>query len=267
MVQEDRNRTTANIFGDGNASLAPASRPVPPPAVTESKEDFLSKEKEMVGIYLSAHPLDIYRFEINRFSTHTIRQALDLFEASKPKEVLQPITVTLAGLVTATTSAIAKSGRKWGSMTVEDYTAAHKFTLFGTDYEKAMPYLNNGEAVLLTCIIQERPLFGKDREKVQKQSGPREKEMRLTNIALLSNAKDKLRFLTLTLSVEDITDEFRQELLTVLRENPGKISPKFHLRDVTHKLAVTMLSRNTRIDITPALLDWLSKKNIPYTTE
>lgn len=264
-VQEDQNNDINNLFGSGSESMAPPSRPLLPPAALESSEDFLKKEKEMVGIYLSAHPLDKFRFEMDRFTTATLEEVQEAKKVADPQLNFAPQKMKLGGIITNVKSAISKQGRPWGSFTLEDYTSALSFTLFGKDYEQYLPYLKVGEALLVSCTLQERPTFGKDRNKPT--TGPREKEIRLNALSLLANAKDALKAITLTFDVTQITPAFRDELARVLTDNKGNTKVQLHVRDEAHQLAVTFFSRSHRVDITNDLLLWLNQQHIPFTVE
>ena len=123
--------------------MVPPERPVPPSLSLDIQEDFLKKEKEMVGIYLSSHPLDTFRFEMKHFTSHTIEEVHEILEESRAVENFTAREVRIGGMVTQVTSAIARStGRPWGTFTLEDYTSSFMFTLFGKEYEQFIPYMN-----------------------------------------------------------------------------------------------------------------------------
>ena len=233
----------------------------------ETTEDFLKKEKEMVGIYLSSHPLDKFNFEIKHFTSHNLQQVQELLDNNRDEEPFVPREVRLGGLVTNVTSALARnSGRPWGTFTLEDYTASWKFTLFGKEYEKFLPYMREGEALLVKCLHQERVQY-KRKGQEETTTSPKEKELRIQEISLLSNARESLQSITMDLGVEQISGTFRTELVRVLSENPGKITVHFVLKDKANKMAVKVFSRSHRIDLTPDFLNWIQKKGIAFSVE
>ena len=266
-VQEEKNKDMTSLFGAGPDSLAPPERPVPPHMVPEAPEDLLKKEKEMVGIYLSSHPLDKFSFEIKHFTSHNLLQIQEILDNNQHEEPFAPREVRLAGLVTGVTSALARtSGRPWGTFTLEAYSASRKFTLFGKEYEKFLPYMREGEALLIKCTLQERDQYKRKGQEAQ-EAGPKEKELRIQEILLLSNARESLQSITMDLGVEEISGTFRQELVQVLFRNPGKITVHFVLKDKVNKMAVKVFSRSHRVDLTPDLLNWINKKGIAFTVE
>ncbi|MDD2289100.1 MAG: DNA polymerase III subunit alpha [Bacteroidales bacterium] len=266
-VQEEKNKDISSLFGSGPDSLAPPERPVPPHMAPETTEDFLKKEKEMVGIYLSSHPLDKFNFEIKHFTSHNLQQVQELLDNNRDEEPFVPREVRLGGLVTNVTSALARnSGRPWGTFTLEDYTASWKFTLFGKEYEKFLPYMREGEALLVKCLHQERVQY-KRKGQEETTTSPKEKELRIQEISLLSNARESLQSITMDLGVEQISGTFRTELVRVLSENPGKITVHFVLKDKANKMAVKVFSRSHRIDLTPDFLNWIQKKGIAFSVE
>lgn len=267
MIQEEKNRDVSSLFGEGSQSLVPPERPVPPHTALEAPEDFLKKEKEMVGIYLSSHPLDRFSFEMKHFTSHSLQDIAEILEKAQSEENFPSREVRLGGLVTNVTSALSKnSGRPWGTFTLEDYTSTRKFTLFGKEYEQFLPYMRQGEALLMKCSLQERFSYKKKNGAVQ-DKGPKEKEVRIQEISLLANAKDTLNTMTMYLDVDQINASFRKELVNMLAGNPGKITVHFVLKDKGNKMAVKLFSRSHRIDLTPKLLEWVQKKNLEFNVE
>lgn len=267
MIQEEKNRDISSLFGEGSQSLAPPERPVPPHTALEAPEDLLKKEKEMVGIYLSSHPLDRFSFEMKHFTSHSLQDIAQILEKAQSEENFPSREVRLGGLVTNVTSALSKnSGRPWGTFTLEDYNSTRKFTLFGKEYEQFLPYMRQGEALLMKCSLQERFSYKKKNGAVQ-DKGPKEKEVRILEISLLANAKDTLNTMTMYLDVEQINASFRKELVNMLAGNPGKITVHFVLKDKGNRMAVKLFSRSHRIDLTPELLEWIQKKNLEFNVE
>ncbi|MDY0175113.1 MAG: DNA polymerase III subunit alpha, partial [Bacteroidales bacterium] len=273
-MMADKNKGMNSLFGDGADSMVAIEKPMPATTILEVQEDFLKREKEMVGIYLSSHPLDAYKFEMNHFTSHTLEQATHLYEESQLAKEFNPQTMRVGGIVTQVTSALAKSsGRPWGTFTLEDYTSTLRFTLFGKDYEQFLPYMRENEILLVRCSLQER--FQRtfrnrgaaaDRNPVT-SPGPVPKEFKVLNISLLANAKDTLNALTIYLNVEEITEAFRKELVHVISKNPGKIALHIDIKDKNENMAVKVFSRSYKIDLTQDLLGWIDKKAIDFSVE
>ena len=267
-IQEDKNKDMLSLFGTGSDSLAPVEKPAPPHINLEVQEDFLKKEREMVGIYLSAHPLDRFSFEMKHFTNRSLQQIQEILDDGQYEEPFVAREVRVGGIVTNVTSALSRSsGRPWGTFTVEDYTASRKFTLFGKEYEQFLPYMREGEALLIHGSLQERIQYRRRGQDPKTVDGPKEKEFRILAISLLANARESLHSLTLNLNVENISGSFRSELVKVMTDNPGKITVHFILKDKSNKMAVKLFSRSHRIDLTPDLLSWIHKKGIEFSVE
>lgn len=268
ILQEEKNKDISSLFGEGSDSLVPPERPAPPHMNLEVPEDFLKKEKEMVGIYLSSHPLDNFRFEMKHFTSHSLQQIQRILDNGQHEEPFVAREVRIGGIVTNVTSALSRnSGRPWGTFTLEDYTTTRKFTLFGKEYEQFLPYMREGEALLIRCSLQERIQYKRKGQEQYAATGPKEKEIRILAISLLANARESLHALTLDLDVECISETFRSELVRVMSDNPGKITVHFVLKDKSNKMAVKLFSRSHRVDLTPALLEWIHKKGIGFSVE
>lgn len=273
-LKADRNKGMNSLFGDGTDAMIAVEKPIPATTIPEVQEDFLKKEKEMVGIYLSSHPLDAFKFEMDHFTSHTLQQASDLYEESQSVTNFAPRELRVGGIVTQVTAALAKSsGRPWGTFTVEDYASSMRFTLFGKEYEQFLPYMRENEVLLIRCSLQER--FQKsfrDRgaaadKKPLTLPGPAPKEFKILDISLLANAKETLNALTLYLDIEQITETFRKELLEVLSKNRGKVTLHLVLKDKNEKMAVKLFSRSHKIDLSPELLNWIDKQAFDFLVE
>jgi DNA polymerase-3 subunit alpha len=204
---------------------------------------------------------------MKHFTSHSLKQIREILEDAQKEVNFTAREFLTGGIVSGVTSALSKnSGRPWGTFTLEDYTSSWKFTLFGKEYEQFLPYMRQGEALLVRCSLQERIQYkrkGQERE----VSGPKEKEVRILSISLLANAKESLNAISIQLNVEDITASFRKELVRVLSANPGKITVHFVLKDKTNKMAVKLFSRSHRIDLTTDFLSWLDKKGLEFSVE
>lgn len=181
--------------------------------VPEAPEDLLKKEKEMVGIYLSSHPLDKFSFEIKHFTSHNLLQIQEILDNNQHEEPFAPREVCLAGLVTGVTSALARtSGRPWALLHWEDYSASRKFTLFGKEYEKFLPYMREGrEALLIKCTLQERDQYKRKGQEAQ-EAGPKKKSSVSRKFYYSLMPGNHCSLSPWILGVEEISETFRQEL-------------------------------------------------------
>ena len=243
-------------------------KPIPPeiPVVGEmNKLEFLKKEKELTGIYLSAHPLDIYKFEIENFAQYTLQE---IHQAIKEGIYTQfgEKEFSIAGLVNNVVKKSSKSGRPYASFSIEDYTGSISLTLFGKDYENFIPFMEEGQALFLRCLFA--PRF-----QIKKENGEEKKEitgheLRIRKVSLLANVKDDLlKSFTLTLPADKIDAEFRKRLTKILKKSKGNKHFFIKMLEYKEKFAVELISRKFNIDVTQELLDLIKEYNYSYTIE
>jgi DNA-directed DNA polymerase III (polc) len=251
-LQMERDSQTQSLFGGQHA--IPVVRPEPVPAQDYSEMALLNKEKELIGMYVSAHPLDGYIFEIRHFTTHTLPDATEALR-EMTEQTVSSKEFCLAGLVTAAVHKRSKNNKPWASLTVEDFKGSLSFSLFGKDYEKFMQYLEPGMALFLRCLPSAR--FG---------GNSSELELRIKDISLLANVKDDLiKRVCLKLPVEKVTPAFRKELVSVVKRNKGKTRLEIKCIDQTNQLVVDFFSRAFSISMEPEVVEFLEKHQISYT--
>ena len=169
----------------------------------------LNKEKEVIGIYLSSHPLDDFKLEISTFTTATLADLQNL------RDWLDR-DVVVAGMVTDTRNGIGKNGKPYGSFTVQDYSDSFRFMLFDKDYIENSKYCTIGYYLLINGRVQVRK-FRED-----------EIELKIKKITLLSSVKDELiKSVTLKIDPADITNEMIRELKELVSENKGETELRF----------------------------------------
>ena len=246
--QSDRLMNTNSLFIGANA--VEVSRPEIPPVSGVSRIELLNREKELTGMFLSAHPLDDYLFEMQNLVSHA---TVDLDNLAKLKDR----DVTLGGMVTASKNSISKNGKPWGQFSIEDYTGTYEFKLFGKDYEKFMQFLQVGHFLLIKAGVQERYNYGGE-----PSNG--ELEVRIKSIGLLGNAKDNLKCLTINIPLKTFTREFVDEVGSIIKNNLGKIELVIRIIDAEKGVSVDLFSRKYRIGITPDMLGFLKNMELEY---
>lgn len=264
--QEDKAFHANSLFG-ADAHMIPTQKPEAPKETDTTGINFLDMEKEMVGMYLSAHPLDNFGFELKQFCNCTL-QELDthLTQAQEIKNFKTKVCV-VGGIVSASKTGISKkSGKTWGEFTLMDYSRSTSFRLFGKDYERFLNYLVKGQVLQVTCAIQERPLFGAARDEAEKNNGPREKEVRIQGMQLLANTKENIKEIRMILPLEQVTGAFCEEICKVFKakRNQGKVNVFFTLIDRKHKLSLDVFSRACHLELNPQVLEFLENSGLDY---
>lgn len=264
-LQSDSLNNGNSLFGEDDEGFKPTPPDIPIPG-EYNKLEFLKKEKELVGMYLSAHPLDMYKFEIKNFVQHTLAEAQNLVLQASKDASLQKKEIYIAGLVSGVNRRISqKSGKPWMNLTLEDFSGSVAFSLFGKDYENFMQFMENGHALFIKCAIMPK-IYVKPSDAENQEAVSVDCELKIKKVTLLANTKDEfIKNFMINLPVAKITKEFRKEMIKVLKSNKGEKALSLKVLDFDNQLAVEFFSRKYKIDINNDLLDFLDHQNLTYS--
>ncbi|MFN8298520.1 MAG: DNA polymerase III subunit alpha [Chitinophagales bacterium] len=243
-IQNNSNTNQSSLFGDASTGGVDLTEPTVSPCEEWSLLEKLKKEKEVIGIYLSGHPLDDYKLEIKTFTNCPLKE----IEMKKDKEV------KIAGIVTTTETKIAKNGNPYCRFAIEDFDGTYGFSLFGKDYLSFKTYIETPGALLhLTGRYQQR------------WNNPNEYEFKIQKIELLSDIRSKLvRALTLELGLGEVTEQMIEDITALVSKYPGKVKLRLKFRDEEEGILLGMKS-NANIDLNNDLLRELETMNITYS--
>ena len=208
----------------------------------------MSQEKEVVGIYISGHPLDDFKLEIDNFGKGTLAHATGDLDKIKGHELSIPV------ICTGVQDRMTKKGNPFGVLEVEDKEASHNFFIFGEDYVKFKPYFLPGQF-----------LFIKGKATTKKWSkDENDLEFKIISIELLSELRDKLvKGITLNIESENVTEELINTIYEILGKHEGNCSFSMQVKDKKEGI-VKLNSRTKRVDMNDEFLDCLN--NIPEIT-
>jgi DNA polymerase-3 subunit alpha len=245
-IQDEKNAPQKSLFG--LVSDLVITRPEIPQAEEWSDYDRLNKEKELIGIYLSAHPLDNFSLEIKSFCNKRLEELNDLEHLAGKK-------ITVAGIVKSTKSATTRNGNPYGSITLEDYTGSHSFILYGNEYLNQSKYFVKGYSLLVRGKVQYRPSFGKE------ENIPKVPEFKVENIEMLTELRNKIKSLELKIPLSIIDDEMVQKFKEFAESNKGNVLMKLFIYDELDKIETNgiMFSRKYKIAVNDALLKYFEK--------
>ena len=240
--QTDLAMTKNSLFG--GLDSVEITKPEIPYAPEWSPLEKLNKERDLIGMYLSAHPLDEYEFEINHICNTTTVDLKDL-------PTLQGKGLKIGGMVTNFRHGTSKAGNPYGIFTLEDYVGAFEFALFGKNYIEFGKYMIKDLYLFITAVVQER---GTDYKfKKQENSNPdipKELELKIQKIEVFSDIKDKLiNTLTLTVRLQQLTEDFAIELNELTLQNKGNVNLYIQVVDELSPNKVMLFSRQHRIQI------------------
>ena len=226
-----------SLFGDsGGFDMV---KPEPSRCPDWPKLEMLNKEKEVIGIYLSSHPLDDFKLEISTFTTATLADLQNLNEWLDRD-------VVVAGMVTDTRNGIGKNGKPYGSFTLQDYSDSFRFMLFDKDYIDNSKFCTTGYYLLVHGRVQMRR-FKED-----------EIEFKIKKINLLSSVKDELiKSVTLKIDPADISHEMIRELKELVSGNKGETELRFVFNSAEDKISLPMFSRTYKVRLNNDLISFL----------
>jgi DNA polymerase-3 subunit alpha len=233
-MKESKHSQQASLFGESTQTQLPP--PAPPEAVEWPIFDKLKKEREVVGIFITAHPLDDFSLEIASFCRNTTRDLADLDKPIKKNKKL-----TLAGIITQADHRISKKGKPWGRFTLEDYHGKYEFTLFGNDYVQLKNMMNPDWFVFVAAEMYHNDYRGQN-------------EIKITEIKLLSDLMaQKANGVEIHCKAMDLTPEMVREMAKLLEDHSGNLGLKVILTDERKQLVLK--SRKNRIGASKELAE------------
>ncbi|MDR0700210.1 MAG: DNA polymerase III subunit alpha [Tannerella sp.] len=244
--QMDKQMSTNSLFG------ADAAIDIAKPEVFKCEEwsdlERLNKEKDLIGIYLSAHPLDAYRV-ILTYVCNTGMAAVNNRDELKNREL------TIGGIVTAFREGMTKHGKPYGILTVEDFTGSGEIPLFGNDYINYSKYGKPGVYLFIRASIEPRSTYVNTLD------------FKIKSITLLHDEKDKLiQKLSISLPINELNNTMVEELTYVLRNNAGKTTLFFNVIDENRHVSLNLFSKDNGVDVSQKLVDALTDmENIRFT--
>ena len=229
-----------NIFGNDKIEI---KKPDIPDAEEWNKLDRLKLEKEVIGIYLSEHPLEEYELEIATFCNADIADLANL-------KTLQGKEIRIAAIIKDLFHGTTKTGKPYGSITVEGFKAEHRLYFFGHDYVNFRKFFIKDTSVILTGKVQKR-WNAKDDSEI---------EFKVSQMELLTEVKNKMiKKITITVPVETISSEFSENISAVLTTNKGKQNLEFKVFDKEKNMSLKMFSRTKKIKVNKKLIQKLSE--------
>ncbi|MBQ8968122.1 MAG: DNA polymerase III subunit alpha [Bacteroidaceae bacterium] len=229
-----------SLFGGMDA--VEISTPAIPTAESWGTLERLNKEKEKIGIYLSAHPLDDYAVVLQ----HTCNMHISDLEELAP---FANKDVSFGGIVTAVRKGISKKGQPYGIVTIEDYNGASELPLFGRDWASWSNYMEVGYSLYVSGHVQPR------------QYQPDRLELRINSIDFLSNVRDKaIQSITISFILEDLDEDTVFSLAEYAKGHPGTTKVNFAIYEIGKNTRLETTAKKRSIQVTKALLDYLDKQ-------
>ena len=221
------------------------AKPQVPQAEPWSTIEKLNKERDLVGIYLSAHPLDDYSVVLRKMCN---LHCADVGRDADKKKLSRLSSMTFGGIVTGVVSRwSSRTNKPFGFVTIEDYEGPGELALFNDEWAKWQHMFKEGYTVYVTakCV----PRFRDNSELF---------DIRIQSVDFLNDVKDKyIEKLTIAVNTSVLDDTQMTDLATVIRSNPGRVPLFFQMYDAEHKRDVLLVSRGNEVDINASLISYL----------
>ena len=243
--QSEKNNAQQSLFG-GDTGTTDITPPVIPACAEWSQLEKLNKEREVIGLYLSAHPLDDYKVIIRNMCKTQVGD-LDHLDELKGKEI------AVAGMVVAVQNLTTKTGKPWGKFKLEDYNGTHEFALFGKDYENFRKYLFSDYFLFIRGRVQPRPYTDQ------------ELEFRITSMMQLSELQEAVKEVHVQLAVEEITRDLIARMGRSVKEAKGNTLLRLNVYDRQAQVSLNLFSKSYKVSLTQGLVSFFEDNDIKYT--
>ena len=240
--QTAKSESQNSLFG-GFDDVEIATPPIPKTDERWSDIERLNKERDLVGIYLSAHPLDEYKIILDNLCNARCEELADVNSMKDREDII------LAGIVTAVRSRFDKRGNPCGFVTIEDFNGSGELALFGEDWGRWNGMFTEGASVYITGKLKPRFM------------NSNLLDFKVSNVEYLQTVKDKaIDRITISMNSDLLNTQIVTELSELINECPGKTKLFFQLRDTSGKRHVLLRSGKNSVDVRHTLIDYLEQQ-------
>ena len=249
LFQQEKAQMQNSLFGGDDA--VEIAQPVVPKTDRWPSIEKLNKERELVGIYLSAHPLDEYSVILNNLcNTHIeeIGRGADMEQLAKREEI------TFGGIITAVNERFSqKTGKPFGFVTIEDFEGSGELALFGDDWARWNGLMKENYTIFVTAKCQPR------------YRNSNLYELKVQNVEQLYDVKaHRLERFTISVDASSVNDQTVSDLVTLVEQNEGSTQLYIELH-TAEQSSVTLHCRNKGVNVDRALLDFIAnEENMSY---
>ena len=248
QYQSAKAEAANSLFGDfGSVEI---TKPKPVQAEEWSAIERLNRERDLVGIYLSAHPLDEYAVVLKNLCN---KKCMELGKEADKEELAKLEVVTVGGIVTDLREGFTKRGTPFGIVTLEDYEGAGELAFFD-DWAQWRGKFIKGSSLYIKMKFEKKfPTSSYISSKV-------------LDVEYLVDVRDKfIRKLTLLVNVDDLTELDATELVNEIEKSPGQVEVDVLCHSVKLMRPVNLVSQTRRVGVSKSLIDFLdSKSSIEY---
>ena len=241
MYQSEKNQIQNSLFGDFDA-VEIATPPIPQSETRWSDIERLNKERDLVGIYLSAHPLDEFKIVLNNLCN------TKCVELADPNELKDRADVVVGGIVTAVRTRFDKRGNPCGFVTLEDFEGSGELAMFGEDWGRWSGMFPEGASVYVTAKVQPRfqhsDIMG----------------LKVQTVEFLQTVKERaVDRITISMVTDQLDEQIVADLTELISSSPGRTQLFFQLRDSKGEKHVLLKSQKTGVDVRHTLIDYIEQ--------
>ena len=243
LYQQEQAEMKNSLFGMFGEGVEIAQPQPPKNDIRWSDIERLNKERELVGIYLSAHPLDEYKIILDNLCNTKCTELADIAKLADREDVI------LGGIVTAQKTGFTKTGKPYGVVTIEDFDGSGEIFMMGEEWGQRAGMFSIGASVYVTGKVKSRFMYN--------ENGP--KDLKIGGVEFLQTIKERaIDRITISLMTDQVNDELVNDLTELINENPGKTKLFFQLRDSSGKHHVLLRSKREGIDVKNKLIDYIN---------
>ena len=261
LYNRDKMNSSVSLFGEMEETK-PQRPEMPEETVSEDDGtmELLKREKELVGMYLSAHPLDRYAYELENFTSCTLAEIPDLITKCDREKVKTNIAV--AGYITNVQLLTSKTGSPWSKTVIEDFSGSYEFALFGKDHETFMPYLQMFTPVYIEGVVEEKYYVRPEDRKIK---GNPPYAFKIKKISLLGNvANSLLKSFVIKIRTPMLNSTFRERLINLVKSNRGTIPLSMILYDPVTEYNIEFMSRKYKVAVSNPFVNDLKDMDVLY---
>ena len=261
LYNRDKMNSSVSLFGEMEETK-PQRPEMPEETVSEDDGtmELLKREKELVGMYLSAHPLDRYAYELENFTSCTLAEIPDIITKCDRDKVKTNIAV--AGYITNVQLLTSKTGSPWSKTVIEDFSGSYEFALFGKDHETFMPYLQMFTPVYIEGVVEEKYYVRPEDRKIK---GNPPYAFKIKKISLLGNvANSLLKSFVIKIRTPMLNSTFRERLINLVKSNRGTIPLSMILYDPVTEYNIEFMSRKYKVAVSNPFVNDLKDMDVLY---
>lgn len=259
LYRMDAMESSVSLFGDSEETK-PQRPEMPEMKGEENTLELLHKEKELVGMYLSAHPLDRYRFELQNFTSFPVASLPDEIASCDARK--SPENVNIAGFITSVNTGVSRFGKPYLRTVIEDFDGSYELAVNGKDIEDIKARLQENTPVYIEGRIEEK-YFRKPEDRKEKGDPPY--DFKIRKIIHLGNVVEThVKGLMIHISTTMLNSSFRERLVGLIKENKGSVPLTMKLTDPQTRFTIEFLSRKFQISLNLNFIDQLNEMQIGY---